>query len=382
MNENPEDARGPAPTDQRPRRADASAASPPTTSARPARVTHFARVVIVLAATALTIGLFREFASIIAPAFLALNLLLVTYPIHRFLHRRGVPGILSAIVAGLAVFAILLLGLGSLAWSVSSMVTALTGYSAQFMQLYHSTLDFLAQFGLDQSMLLEQLGSISPANILDAIGGLIASASDASGVFLVLLLTLVFLVMDLPSMSARLRLTNALHPDFAGAISTLTRGIRRYWVVTTVFGLIVAAMDCGVLVLIGVPLPLVWAVLAFVTNYIPNIGFVLGLLPPALLALMEKGPGAALIVVLAYSIINFVMQSIIQPKITGDAVGISPVVSLLSLLFWTAVLGPLGALLALPMTLVVKALLVDSDPRARWVGALIANTPDPSPPKI
>ncbi len=335
----------------------------------------FVTTVLVLGASALAIGVLSQFAGIIAPVFLALNLLLVTYPLYRLLVRNGVPRILSSVTAGLAVFAILILGLITLVWSGTSMVRALTGYSSQFTDLYHSTLDFLARFGFDQAMLLDQLGTISPSNVLGAISGLIAGASDATGILLVLLLTLVFMVMDLPSMSERFGITNRLHPDFAGAIASLVVGIRRYWLVTTTFGLIVAVLDFFVLVLVGVPLPLVWAVLAFVTNYIPNVGFIIGLLPAGLLALMEEGPVAALVVVVAYSVINFVVQSIIQPKITGDAIGISPIISLLSLLVWTSVFGALGALMALPFTLMIKALLIDNDPRARWVNALISADP-------
>lgn len=339
------------------------------------RLSLFVTTVIVLGAAALALGVLSQFASIIAPVFLALNLLLVTYPLYGLLARNGVPRILASIVAGLAVFAILVLGVVTLVWSGTSMIRALTGYSAQFTDLYYSSLEFLARFGFDQDMLLDQLGSISPSNVLGAISGVIAGASDATGIFLVLLLTLVFMVMDLPSLHHRFRITNRLHPNFVDAIRSLVVGIRRYWLVTTVFGLVVAGMDFVILLLVGVPLPLVWAVLAFVTNYIPNIGFVIGLLPPALLALMEEGPVAALIIVVAYSLINFVMQSIIQPKITGDAIGISPVISLLSLLVWTSVFGALGALMALPFTLMIKALLIDNDPRARWVNALISADP-------
>ncbi len=127
---------------------------------------------------------------------------------------------------------------------------------------------------------------------------------------------------------------------------------------------------------LGGLLALVWAVFAFVTNYIPNIGFVIGLVPPALLALVDQGWVAALWVVIAYSVLNFVIQSIIQPKFTGESVGVTPLVSFLSLLFWVWVLGWLGALLALPATLLIKALLVDADPRARWVNILLASDPN------
>ena len=123
--------------------------------------------------------------------------------------------------------------------------------------------------------------------------------------------------------------------------------MRRYWIVTTVFGLIVALMDLGYLWALGIPLAGVWAVLAFVTNYIPNIGFVIGMIPPTMMGLLEGGWLDALAVILGFSVINLVMQSFIQPKFTGDAVGVTPMVSFVSVLLWSLVLGPLGALLAL-----------------------------------
>ena len=111
--------------------------------------------------------------------------------------------------------------------------------------------------------------------------------------------------------------------------------------------------------------------LAFITNYIPNVGFFIGLLPPVLIALVDEGPGTAVGVVVVYGLINLVVQTIIQPRVTGDAVGLSPSVALLSLLFWSVILGPLGALLATPATLFVTSLLVDHNPESRWLTGFI-----------
>jgi AI-2 transport protein TqsA len=144
-----------------------------------------------------------------------------------------------------------------------------------------------------------------------------------------------------------------------------------------VFGLIVAAIDAGFLWLVGVPLPLLWGLLAFITNYIPNVGFIIGLLPPALLALLEGGPRLMIMVIVAYSVINFILQSIIQPKILADAVNLSLTLTFLSLVFWTFVIGPIGALLAVPLTLLAKALLLDADPNTRWISDLLEGAPPP-----
>jgi predicted PurR-regulated permease PerM len=117
-----------------------------------------------------------------------------------------------------------------------------------------------------------------------------------------------------------------------------------------------------------------------VTNYIPNIGFIIGLVPPALLALFEGGPQLALLVVAVCIVINFVIQSVIQPKFIGDAVDLSLSLTFLSLVFWTWVFGPFGAILAIPLTLLVKALLVDVDPHSAWIGTLLTSSePEPAP---
>jgi AI-2 transport protein TqsA len=115
--------------------------------------------------------------------------------------------------------------------------------------------------------------------------------------------------------------------------------------------------------------------LAFITNYIPNIGFLIGLLPPALLALLSGGPNLMVAVIVVYCALNFVLQSLVQPRFIGDAVGLSVTVTFLSLAFWAWLLGPLGAILAIPLTLLVKALLVDIDPRAGWADALLRASP-------
>ena len=140
---------------------------------------------------------------------------------------------------------------------------------------------------------------------------------------------------------------------------------------TTVFGFIVAVLDSIALALLGIPLAVTWGLLSFITNYIPNVGFIIGVVPPALLGLLTGGPQLMVIVIVVYCGINFVVQSIIQPRFIGDAVGLSVTVTFVALVFWAWLLGPLGAILAIPLTLLAKALLVDTDPRAEWADALL-----------
>jgi len=217
--------------------------------------------------------------------------------------------------------------------------------------------------------------------VTDIFGGLLSTLSD---LFFILTL-LLFLAVDGVAFPINLGTMEGAHGRFAEAMASFAIGTRRYIVVSTIFGLIVAILDVGLLYLLGIPLPWLWGMLAFITNYIPNIGFVIGMIPPALLGLLEDGWSGALAVIVGYCILNVIIQSVIQPRFVGQAVGLSTSLTFLSLVFWTWVFGPLGALLAIPFSLFAKALLVDADPRNRWLvpllsgGPQVPSTPEPPP---
>jgi predicted PurR-regulated permease PerM len=224
---------------------------------------------------------------------------------------------------------------------------------------------------------LDKVGFGAITGLLSSLlGGLAEAFSDL--LFLVTLL--LFMGIDAAQFPSRLHWVAPQRPEVVAAFNRFAKGTRSYLAVTTVFGLIVAVLDTGALWLLGVPLPLVWGLLSFITNYIPNIGFVIGLIPPALLALLDGGPKLMLLVILVYSVINVVLQEFIQPKFVGDAVDLSVTLTMLSLVFWTFVLGPLGALLAIPLTLLAKALIIDIDPDTQWLSGLITMRPPATGP--
>ena len=120
-----------------------------------------------------------------------------------------------------------------------------------------------------------------------------------------------------------------------------------------------------------------WGLLAFITNYIPNVGFIIGLVPPTIVALLDHDAKTALAVVVIYCVLNIIIQSVIQPRVVGSSVGLSPTLSFLSLIVWAAILGGVGAFLAVPATLFVKALFIDVDPDRRWVTAALQSVRSP-----
>jgi AI-2 transport protein TqsA len=319
-------------------------------------------------------------ADIVGPLLIALNLLIAAWPVRTALLRRGVRPMIGTAALGLVVFLVLGLALFVLGWSVSALVKELPSYQGRFSALYAQLVALAASFGITQASVLTQLQQISPSSVAGFASSAVSGVSGALATLGVLVLMVFLLLMDAGSVAARGEALGRFQPHLGLALGDFVVGVRRYWVVTTVFGLIVAMLDLGVLLVLGVPLAFVWAMLSFLTNYIPNVGFVIGIIPPMLMALLDSGPVAALIVVVAYTVINVIIQSVIQPKFNGDAVGVTPLVSFLSLLIWSAVLGPVGALLGLPATLLLKALLVDHDPAMRWFNAFLANDPATADP--
>ena len=261
-------------------------------------------------------------------------------------------------------------------WSVAATVTELQKYMPQMVDTYEESVRGLAKIGFSEDAIAEKLKGIDTSKIISVTSSVLSDTSSVVTLIVVILTGMIFMVMDTPSMHRRLELTALSKPRMALGLSDFAHGIRRYWLVTTVFGLIVAGFDWVALIIIGVPLAGVWALFSFLTNYIPNIGFIVGLLPPAMLAFFQDGWVACVAVIVSYSVLNFVIQSIIQPKFAGDAVGLTPTMSFVSLLLWGWCFGALGTLIALPCSLLVKSLLLDHDPNSRWVNALISNDPE------
>lgn len=337
-------------------------------------------VLLGLACAVVAVAGLRLIADILAPVLLALMLTVTASPLGTWMRRHGAPA-WSAALALVATVYLVLFGLGSaLVLSVARLVDLMPQYQDQFAHLRADAAQALAGLGVDTQQVQDVAGLIQPGRVADVVESVLGSLLGvlSNGIFL--LAVLLFLCLDAIHFPARLSMAARQRPEVVGALRSFAQGTRRYLVVSTVFGLIVAVIDTVMLWALDVPLPVLWGLLSFITNYIPNIGFIIGLVPPALLGLLEGGPRLMGLVIVLYCLVNFVIQSVIQPKIVGEAVGLSASMSFLSLVFWSWVLGPLGALLAIPLSLLAKGLLVDIDPTTRWIDPLISSGgPDGEP---
>ncbi|MEV4147752.1 AI-2E family transporter [Amycolatopsis sp. NPDC049691] len=306
------------------------------------------------------------------PVFLALVVVITLDPVRTWLRRRGLPRWLTVGVLVVTVYAVLVGFFVVFVVSVAQLSALVPRYAGRVDELLRDGLAVLGRLGVGEPELRAALSSLDTGKLVGLAGSLLAGVGGLVTNLAFLFALLLFLGAETAWAGQRLGRIARDRPWISAALRGFASGTRRYLVVTSVFGGLVAALDTTALALLGVPGALLWGLLAFVTNYIPNVGFVIGVAPPAVIALLDGGWGHLLVVLVVYAALNFVVQSLIQPRFVAGSVGLSTLVTVLALVFWTWLLGPLGAILAVPATLLAKALLVDVDPRARWAEALLS----------
>ena len=340
----------------------------------------FFGVLIVAGLIVICAGL-QSAASIVAPVFLVITLVITVAPLRALLVERRWPSWLASAVTLVVIYLLIGLILGSVVFAIVRLVDTLPQYASAFNQIFDSLLGVAERLGFGQQQIEQLASSVQPSSLAGPAQALLSGVGGGLSLLVLIVTVVIFLAFESGTMGDRLAVIRETRPHIADGLVNFGQRVRKYWIVTTVFGFIVAVLDVIGLVIIGVPLYVTWGVLAFVTNYIPNIGFILGVIPPALIALLDGGVGSAIAVVAVYTAINIVVQTIIQPRFTGDAVGISATVAFASLIFWAYVLGTLGALLAIPATLFVKSLLLDNSVPASWVNSLVTSSPKKDRPR-
>lgn len=350
----------------------------PSTSPRAAQPTALPRLLLILlglAAAWIVLSGMRQLAGLIVPVFLALNLMIAVHPLGRSLERRGVPRLIGSLATMVTVLVALLGFVGAIAWSITQLIAELPAYADQINALADGALEQAARLGVDRGQIEGWASTFTVSSLVGMLDQALNSVGSISALLTATLATIVFLGLDAAGLPERLAVLERHHPRLLVALTDFASSVRTYWVVTTVFGAVVAIIDGLALWALGVPLPAVWAVLLFLCNYIPNIGFVFAMIPPTLMALLDRGPWTAVAAIAICSGVAMLLQGLVQPRVTGRAVGVAASISFLSVLFWSWVLGAAGALLSVPMTLLVKEVLVDADPRARWANAFLADDP-------
>lgn len=314
-------------------------------------------------------------ATLINALVLAVVLATVLAPVLRRLHTAGVPGWLAGLIVLAPVVLLGILFVGFLLHSLSELNTKIPGYVtrlATFVSLMSE------RFLGDPDALHRTIPTLvpQPGEIVTLTTTVLGSVLQATNDLLLVLFLLLYTCLEAESFVGRLQVVVGPTSDLPRRLGALARELRAFVVINGQAGLLVAAVRTGVLLALGVDFALLWGAWSLLLTYVPTVGYPLAVLPPTLLALVDRGPTPALLVFAAYSVINTAVYNVLQPKWAGESLNVSPLIVIVSLFFWGIVLGAMGALLAVPLTLMVLTLLESSE-QTRWLAALMRDrTPD------
>ena len=335
-----------------------------------------ARFLIGAACLVVVIAGLRAAATVVLPFLVAVFLAVVSVPLMRWLARHKVPqplAVLGTVLSAVGVVVLLGLVVGQ---TVSEFTAAAPGYQARLQDLMDSVVVLLDDVGVPA----EEIRGLDllPPGLFDMVGGVLgAIASFASNTFLVLL-TAVFIMIEAAGFGAKLRAAFGQDANF-GQFEQMTQQVQKYLVIKTaisagtglVVGLWVAAL--------GLDFALLWGLVAFILNFIPNLGSIIAAVPAVLLALVQFGPARAGVIALGYVAINVVFGNFVEPLLMGRRLGLSTLVVFVSLVFWGWVWGPIGMLFSVPLTMVIKIAL-ENTKDFRWVAVMLDAKSSASPP--
>lgn len=324
--------------------------------AKPIITLNGLKIVIMLGMLVIVLAGIRFAADIIVPFILALFIAVVLNPLVQRMVRLRVPRVLAiSLLIGVIILGMVLL-LAYLGSSLNELARTLPVYRDSLLAPLQRLDPLLHRVGIDVS--IEQLQTfIDPNAAMTLVTNLLTQLSNAMTSIFLLLLTVVFMLIEVPQLPEKLQPLMARPAEGMGAIQRALDSVTHYLVLKTAISVVTGLVVWGMLTLLEVRFAFVWGLLAFALNYIPNIGSVLAAIPPIVQVLAFSGFYDALIVLSGYLLINLVFGNILEPRMMGRGLGLSTLVVFLSLIFWGWLLGPVGMLLSVPLTIMVKIAL-------------------------
>jgi predicted PurR-regulated permease PerM len=331
--------------------------------------TPIGRFLLTAAAFVIVVAGMRAAEPILVPLIVAAFLAIISTSPVFWLRQKGIPAPLAVLLVVLGVLGVGFVFILIIGTSLDDFFKAIPRYQARLTQEIEPIIQWIQGLGfqLDKDILLK---SIDPgasmrlvANMLSGLGGILTNS------FLILL-TVIFILFEASSFQQKV---GAAFGDPKGTLSQvkkITDAVNNYLAIKTV-----VSLGTGVIVAIwvwalGIDFPVIWGLLAFLLNFIPNLGSIIAAVPPALLGYIQFGIGRTLLVAAGYGVVNLVFGNVVEPKLMGRKLGLSTLVVFLSLVFWGWVWGPVGMLLSVPMTMVVKIVL-ESSPSTHWISVLL-----------
>lgn len=295
----------------------------------------------------------RFAADIIVPFILALFIAVVLNPLVRCMVRLRVPRVLAISLLITIIILLMVLLMAYLGASLNELARTLPQYRSYLLTPLQQVEPWLQRAGIEVSV-DEVIKLIDPNAAVSLVTSLLTQLSSAMTSIFLLLLTVVFMLLEAPQLPTKLQHIMIRPVEGMGAIQRALDSVSHYLVLKTAISIVTGLVIWGMLSLLDVRFAFVWGLLAFALNYIPNIGSVLAAIPPIAQVLALSGVYDALVVLAGYLLVNLVFGNILDPRLMGRGLGLSTLVVFLSLIFWGWLLGPVGMLLSVPLTIIVK----------------------------
>ena len=327
------------------------------------------QILFTIAAFIIVVAGMRASVDILVPFLLAAFIAIISAPPLFWLKSKGLPGWLALLVVISSIFMIGFL----IAWLVGSSVKDFSNdlpvYEEKLRQQTIVILGWLAKLGVDTSNLgLTEIFNPGAAMKLVATG--LNSLGNVLANGFLIAMTVIFMLLEATSIPTKLRSIVGDRASSMTPFENFISNVKNYMAIKTLVSLGTGILVAVWIFVMGVDYPLLWGLLAFALNYVPNIGSIIAAVPPVLLAIIQVGFFKAMIIAAGFIVINVAIGSIIEPRFMGRGLGLSTLVVFLSLLFWGWVLGPVGMLLSVPLTITAKIAL-DSREESRWIAVLL-----------
>ncbi len=288
-----------------------------------------------------------------------------------WLKRKGIPSAIAVLIVMAGMMIVLFL-IGA------QIVTSISNFSNELPQLQSSIREqalelsvFLRSKGFSgtQKILLDY---INPEAVMNFTAGILTGLSSVISDLILILLTVTFILLEVSSFPKKLRAIlgdpERVFPRFTNFVVDM----KRYMIIKTLINLAAGILIALWMKILGVQFPILWGFLAFLLHYIPNIGAIIAAIPPALMALVQLGMGSALLVSVGNLLIGFIIGNIIEPRLMGRNLGLSTLVVFVSLIFWGSLLGLIGAVLCIPLTMTIKVAF-ESNESTKWIAVLLGS---------
>ena len=332
------------------------------------------KMLVIMASIVVILAGIKAATTIVVPFLLSVFIAMACSPIISWANQYKLPRAIAVVLVILIIVVFGLILAGLVGQSMNEFSLNMPKYREQLDGEFSwiiSQLDTL-NISVDKQQLLSYLdpgAAMNMAtNLLSSLGGVLTD-------FLLILLIVVFMLFEAESVPKKIHIALDDPSMKIQQIDKFLVSVKNYLAIKTLVSLGTGVIIGLWLYFLGVDHFLLWAVLAFLLNYIPNIGSIIAAVPAVLLAFVQLGAATAGLTALGFVVSNMVMGNVIEPRYMGRGLGLSTLVVFLSLIFWGWLLGTVGMLLSVPLTMIVKIAL-ESSPDTRWVALLLASDSD------